>query len=75
MSETEAEATEEVKPREEKPPATGGPRPPIHTGETYDFPNQQVVRPDGSGPGTPPEGEGGSGGAQPKRATSSKKKG
>jgi len=27
-----------------------------------DFPNQQNVRPDGSGPGRPPEGTGGSGG-------------
>jgi hypothetical protein len=34
-------------------------------GGIYDAPNQMVVRPDKSGPGTPPDGDGGSGGTTP----------
>lgn len=39
-------------------------------GPVYYAPNQQTVRPDGSGPGTPPEGSGGSGAAPQAALTS-----
>lgn len=40
-------------------------------GPVYYAPNQQTVRPDGSGPGTPPEG--GTGGSTPPIAATTKR--